>query len=224
MFSYYGTKKKLAKYYPAPKEDVIIEPFCGAAMYSLYDDNWKNQVILNDKYDKVYLIWNFLINKANEKDIQNLPDLTNGTNLDDLNLSIEEKFLLGFFANPSSAMPKKTVTERGQKSWKRHKDFIIQNLYKIKHWKIYNKDYSEIDNIKATWFIDPPYQFGGQYYHSSTSNKSINYDNLSNWVKLRQGQIIVCENDKSTWIEHKPLIKLKGQLHTTQEVIYYQEN
>lgn len=49
MWTYYGTKKKIAKYYPKPKYDKIIEPFCGAAQYSLYDDNWKKDVLLIDK-------------------------------------------------------------------------------------------------------------------------------------------------------------------------------
>jgi len=35
MFSYYGSKKKIVKYYPEPVHDVIIEPFAGAAWYSL---------------------------------------------------------------------------------------------------------------------------------------------------------------------------------------------
>jgi site-specific DNA-adenine methylase len=35
MFSYYGTKKRIVNKYPEPKYDKIIEPFCGAAQYSL---------------------------------------------------------------------------------------------------------------------------------------------------------------------------------------------
>lgn len=46
MWTYYGTKKRIAKNYPAPIYDTIIEPFAGAAQYSLYGDNWKKKVIL----------------------------------------------------------------------------------------------------------------------------------------------------------------------------------
>lgn len=219
MFSYYGTKKKLAKKYPTPNTDTIIEPFAGAAMYSLFGDNWKKNVILNDKYEKVFLAWNYLINTT-VKDIESLPDLVIGLNLDDLHISDEERSLLGFYANPSSAVPKKTVTARGEKSWFRHKKYLLDNNYKIKHWKIYNKSYVDIDNINATWFIDPPYQFGGQHYHSSASNKHINFNKLAIWCKSRNGEIIVCENSKATWLDFKPLAELKGQLHTTTEVIY----
>jgi hypothetical protein len=220
MFSYYGTKKKLSSKYPEPITDTIIEPFCGAAMYSLYGDNWKKNVILNDKYDKIYLAWYFLIN-AEISDIKTLPDLTEGLSLDTINsLSDSEKALLGFYCNPSSAAPKKTVTARGEKSWQRHKKYLIDNSYKVKHWKIYNKSYNELSNIEATWFIDPPYKYGGQYYHSSANNKHINYVELADWCKNRKGAVIVCENDKADWLDFKPLSILKGQLHTTTEVVY----
>jgi len=46
MFSYYGSKSKLAQHYPTPKYDTIVEPFAGAAGYSLYGDNWKKNVLL----------------------------------------------------------------------------------------------------------------------------------------------------------------------------------
>jgi hypothetical protein len=223
MFSYYGTKKKIAKFYPEPKFDTIIEPFAGSAQYSLFGNNWERNVILYDKYDKVYLSWKYLIESSIE-DINGLPDLVEGLNLDTLNISLEEKSLLGFYANPASAVPKKTVTKRGEKSWIRHKKYLIDNHNKIKHWKIFNEVYQNIENINATWYIDPPYQFGGQHYHSSSSNKQINYDELRDWSLSRKGEIIVCENSKADWMEFKPLVELKGQLHTTLEVIYYKEN
>ena len=221
MFSYYGTKKKIAKHYPKPHYDTIIEPFCGAAMYSLHDDNWQKNVILYDKYDKVYIAWKWLINSTID-DIKNLPDLTEKLNLDQINISNEERILLGFYANPASAVPKKTVTQRGAKSWERHKNHLIDNLHKIKHWKIYNEDYKNIENKKATWFIDPPYQVGGQYYHSSSNNSKIDYNELKKWCLSREGEIIICENSNSNWMEFKPLIELKGQLHKTLEVYYHE--
>ena len=221
MFTYYGTKKKLAKNYPSPGYKTIIEPFAGAAMYSLFENNWTNEVILNDKYDKVYLAWDFLINQASETDIKNLPKLVEGLNLDTITISEAEKALLGFYANPSSAVPKKTVTKRGEIGWERHHKFLIDNLYKVKHWKIFNKSFDELENVKGTWYIDPPYKFGGEYYHSSTSNKHIDYEKLREWCLSRHGEIIVCENDKADWLPFEPLVELKGQLHKTMEVIYY---
>ncbi len=223
MFSYYGTKKKLAPNYPTPGYDTIIEPFAGAAMYSLYGNNWERNVILNDKYNKIYDAWDYLINHTSVYDIKGLPDLTLGLKLDTLNISDSEKTLLGFFANPASAVPKKTVTKRGEIAWERNKKYLIDNLYKVKHWKIYNKSFEELENIDATWFIDSPYEYGGEYYHSSTSSKHINYAQLGEWCKSRNGEIIVCENDKAKWLDFKPLVELNGQLHKTMEVIFHRK-
>ncbi|MEC5173528.1 DNA adenine methylase [Chryseobacterium nepalense] len=78
MFYYYGRKKQIAKYYPKPNYDTIIEPFAGSAAYSLYKDNWKKKVILIEKDEKVYDIWRWLIHDASENDILNLPDLKVG--------------------------------------------------------------------------------------------------------------------------------------------------
>lgn len=225
MFSYYGTKKKLSSNYRKPEYDTLIEPFCGAAMYSLHGNNYEKNVILFDKFEKVVKVWEYLI-EATKNDIKNLPDLKAGDKIDDITtLSEGEKYLLGFWANPASAVPKKTVSERGGKSWQRFKEYTIENVEKVNHWRVYNNSYLEIDdiigNIEATWFIDPPYQSGGIYYHSSCTNDKIDYKNLSEWCKERNGQVIVCENDKSDWLPFQPLAELNGQRHKTLEVVWY---
>jgi len=216
MWSYYGSKSKIVKYYPKPKYDVIIEPFAGTAQYSLYADNWKREVKLYDKYDVIVNIWKYLIS-ASEKDILDLPDMCQGDRVDDYGLATPEKYLIGFCINSGSAQPKKTVAKRN--SWPSMKKKISNNLYKIRHWTIEKKSYKEIKNQSATWFIDPPYQFGGQYYNSKVSNRHIDYNFLALWCKLRQGQVIVCENSKATWMDFKPLVELHGQKYKTMEMM-----
>lgn len=218
MLSYYGTKKKIAKHYPYPKWDTIIEPFCGAAQYSLFGNNWQKNVILYDKYEVIVGIWDYLINHASRADILKLPDLYKGQSVNDFSLSTPEKWLIGFCINSGSAQPKKTVAKYN--SWNRTKPIIADNLYKIKHWKIYCEDYNSIPNQAATWFIDPPYQYGGQWYHSSVSNKKIDFQHLKIYCLTRKGQTIVCENTKANWLPFKPLVELNGQLHKTTEAIY----
>jgi len=218
LWSYYGTKKRLAKYYPKPNYDIIIEPFCGAAQYSLYNNNWEKEIYLIDKYQVIIDIWKYLIN-VTSKEILSLPDMYENDSLDNYGqLSIEEKYLIGFCINNGSAQPKRKVQKFN--NWNKTKIDIANNLYKIKHWKVKCDDYQNIKNINATWFIDPPYQFGGEWLR--ISNKNINYNNLANWCKSRHGQIIVCENTKANWLDFKPLIELKGQLHTTTEAIWLQ--
>ena len=219
MFSYYGTKQRIAKYYPRPEHSSIIEPFCGAAQYSLFGDNWEKDVILIDKYDKVCKIWYYLINSS-KREILALPDLEVGDKVDSFTqLSDAEKWLIGFSINTASAMPKKTASKRN--AWNRMKINIANNQYKVRHWEIVNGDYSCIDNITATWYIDPPYQYGGQYYRMN--NSKIDYKLLGDWARSRAGQIIVCENTKADWMEFEPLVTMNGQLHKTTEGLWYKE-
>ena len=216
MWTYYGTKNRIAKYYPKPEFDTIIEPFAGAAQYSLFGDNWHKNVYLIDKYEVIARVWQYLID-ATEKDILALPDLEIGENVDDFKLlSDEEKWLMGFCINPASACPKKTTSKRSR--WNKNKLEIAKNVYKVKHWKVKCDEFKNIKNIKATWYIDPPYKYGGIYYRMN--NKNIDYQDLAEWCKTRNGQTIVCENTKADWLDFKPLVKMNGQLHQTMESIW----
>lgn len=217
MWSYYGTKKKISKYYPKPIHDTIIEPFAGAGQYSLFGNNWKKQVILIDKYKVIVDIWKYLI-RAKKEDILKLPDMFENNNIDNHNeLLPEEKYLIGFCINCGSACPKKTAKKYN--NWNKQKIIIANNLYKIKHWKVFYNEYINIPNKKATWFIDPPYQFGGEWYRES--NKKIDYQSLGEWCKSRKGQIIVCENTKANWLDFKPLRQIQGARNTnTVEAIW----
>jgi len=220
MWSYYGTKLKHAPNYPKPHFDMIVEPFCGAAQYSLHENNWKKDVYLLDKYPIIIAVWEYLIS-ATPKDILGLPDLQPGDSLNNYTqLSDSEKWLMGFCINPASSSPKKKVMERSR--WSKDRVRISENIHKIKHWKVKTGSYEDMKNPKATWYIDPPYEVGGKYYNKS--NKDIDYNHLSAWCKSRKGQVIVCENTKATWMNFEPLIDLQGQLHKTTEAIWYREN
>lgn len=220
MWTYYGTKLKLAPSYPEPLHDIVVEPFAGAAQYSLHKDNWKKEVYLMDKYPVIIEIWKFLIS-ATKKDILSLPNLEVGDNLENhRQLSDPERWLIGFCINPASSAPKKKVMERSR--WNRDKVRIANNVHKVRHWKVKLGSYDDLKNPTGTWYIDPPYEFGGKYY--SKSNKDIDYGHLSEWCKSRKGQVIVCENTKATWMDFKPLVELNGQLHRTTEAIWYKED
>ena len=223
MFYYYGRKQKIGGKYPKPLHDTIIEPFAGSAAYSML--YWEKNVTLCEKDDKVYGVWNYL-QSATEKDILSLPILEKGVSLNEdmykSSLSKDEIHLIGFFLNPGSAVPKKSPGNFC--AWNENtKKKLVEDLHKIKHWKIYHGDYRMIENQMATWFVDPPYlSSGGKDDHHG--NKGFDYDTLANWTLERKGQIIVCENLGSTWLDFKPLINLKGQKHNRMEAIYYIEN
>jgi len=221
MWGYYGSKSKIIKYYPPPKFDKVIEPFAGTAQYSL--KYFEKDILLIDKYDVIIKLWQWL-QKCSPKDILGTRHLKCGENVDNFSWDCDEqKWLIGFIITGSPTMPKKTASK-----WKtiirpntqNYKlKFIADNLYKIKHWKIKLGSYEEIENQKATWFIDPPYVIGGEYY--KYSNKDIDYNNLGSWCNNRSGEIIVCERTGANWLPFTHLISSRGNLKTHEEAIFY---
>lgn len=218
MFSYYGSKSKIVQYYPQPTKHKIIEPFAGSARYSLR--YWEKDILLVDKYKVIVDIWHYL-QRASEKDILGLPYVGYTAKVPQ-SLSYEEVLLLGYIAKTGSAIPAKSTSYRNTiyrpNLQNYQKQNIASNLYKIKHWKIIQGSYEDIENENATWFIDPPYQFGGHSYKES--NKNLDFNSLANWCKSRLGQVIVCENTKATWMDFKPVIQMQGSVFNTTEAIW----
>lgn len=217
MWSYYGSKSKVVHLYPRPECDKIIEPFAGSARYALrYFDR---DVLLVDKYEVIVRIWKWL-QQCSPQDILGLPEYKPGEPISQ-QLTYEERWLVGFCCNRGSAQPKNVSGSFDDilEYWRGKKKEIAQSLFKIKHWQIEHTDYSNILNQKATWFIDPPYETGGEYYKES--NRYLDYDNLSRWSRTREGQIIVCENTQATWLPFLPMKKIQGQTtNQTTEAIW----
>jgi site-specific DNA-adenine methylase len=227
MWSYYGRKTKIIKYYPDPIYDYIAEPFAGTAVYSLYKDNWKKKVLLVDTNPIIIGLWEYL-QQASPKDVLSLPKVHEGDDIrEHTYLCDEERWLMGFWINRGMRSPCYTVTKWAGKNgyWEKKKEEIADNLHKIRHWTIRLKSYTQIkSNRQATWFIDPPYQFGGENYVPKYSNRHIDFNDLSLWCKSRNGQVIVCENTKATWLDFTPLKSLYGQRNKTIEAIYHRQS
>jgi site-specific DNA-adenine methylase len=215
MFSYYGSKSKIVDYYPPPKYKRIIEPFAGSARYSL--KYWQNDVLLVDKYPVIVEVWNYLKN-ASEADIKGLPKLDTGQTIDDYDLSDIERKFMGFMVQDGTTGMRRTASYFAVKRMDEKFDFIIKNLHKIRHWEIKLGTYDELENVEATWFIDPPYQFGGHEY--KCSNKQIDFAKLAEWCEDRNGQAIVCENTKADWLPFKPMVDMQGAMFKTTEAIW----
>ncbi len=221
MWSYYGSKTNLAILYPKPAFDTIIEPFAGAAKYALL--HFEKEVILVDKYPLIIDIWNWL-KVCSEKDILGLPrTLEMGAKLDDMKFDCEaQKNFYGFVIGCGAQRPLKTAIKRKTIDRPNHINYnlkkIASNLYKIRHWNFICDDYINLPNQPATWFIDPPYQFGGGAY--PMSNKNIDFNHLGQWCKEREGQVIVCENTKADWLDFNPIVKQRGSLFSTTEAIW----
>jgi site-specific DNA-adenine methylase len=217
MFSYYGSKSKLAPLYERPRYDTVIEPFAGSAAYALDGDNWQKNVILYDSNPKVAAVWDYLIH-ATEADIAALPDVRPGEKVTDFKqLSQAERWLIGFNINRGSSMPKVTASDRS--NGLTYKKYILDNLHKVKHWKVFGTSYETAPNQDATWFIDPPYQKNGKYYYGFNQ---MDFTALGAWCRERRGQIIVCENEGADWLPFRVLTTFRGSMRSQVEVVWTQ--
>lgn len=216
MFSYYGSKSKVIDLYPAPKHKRIIEPFAGSARYAL--KYWEHDVLLVDKYHVIVSIWQYL-KQASRTDLLSLPKLKHGDKISNYKtLSQVERDFLGFLVIGGVESPRNAVGSFDGVDVEGDLKRIAGQLSKIRHWQIKQLDYAELENEEATWFIDPPYQFGGEYYIHG--NKAIDFQSLSQWCKSRDGQVIVCENTKADWLPFYPIGSLSGSKHKTTEAIW----
>jgi site-specific DNA-adenine methylase len=201
MFYYYGRKKQLARYYPSPKFDTIVEPFAGSAAYSLYGSNWRRQVVLVEKDEKVASIWRWLIEDATAEEILRMPDLLVGEK--------SSEFLHIIHAVTKMAFAFRTikVTPVLARNWEISKRHMAADLHKIKHWTIVCGDYTESPDVEATWFIDPPYKGGSGmgYRHNSAL---MDYEALADWAMSRKGQVIFCEGNEGDYL---PFVRLREQ-------------
>tara|TARA_Y100000592_G_scaffold99055_1_gene173873 strand:+ start:674 stop:1372 length:699 start_codon:yes stop_codon:yes gene_type:complete len=225
FFSYYGSKWRAGGRVPPPVHRVIVEPFAGSAGYSLrYPDR---QVILYDLDPVIAGIWRFLIS-AKESEILSLPDLEPGQRVDSLPVCQEAKDLIGFWCNKGSSQPANIMSK-----WARNPKYqampcnfwgpgirerIASQQSAIRHWMIVEGTYKHAANIKATWYVDPPYAAMGYCY--AKSSKSIDFQALGDWCKARRGQVIVCEQQGANWLPFQPFGAIKSTRGTSKEVVW----
>lgn len=199
FFKYFGGKWKAAPYYPGPLYRKIIEPFAGAAGYSVR--HYHHEVVLYDVDPVIAGLWAYLIRSSSE-DILQLP--IDVQHVDDLKVCQEAKWLIGFWLNSGTSSPMKSPSKWARDDPKNSgfwcnatKRRIARQVRKIKHWKIHHKSYLDVPDEKATWFIDPPYQGpSGKYYRCRFDD----YKRLGDWCKNRKGQVTVCEQEGADWL------------------------
>jgi hypothetical protein len=221
MWGYYGAKTLLVDCYPKPVHDKIIEPFAGSARYAL--KHFEKDVLLVDKYPVIVSIWNWL-KVCSPEDVLRLPKTVKpGQTINDFNFDSDaERYLFGFLIGKAPEAPRNKVSDRVSIARPNYINYSLQriakNLYKIRHWNIIEGSYEMIPNQVCTWFIDPPYQFGGGCYPKSS--RHINYSDLAGWCTVRTGQQIICENTKANWLPFVPLKSITGSNGKSTEAIY----
>jgi len=212
FFSYYGSKWRLASKYPTPRFDTIVEPFAGSANYSLL--HHEKDVILVDASPVVRGVWRYLIN-VSEDEMRALPDLGDDQSVDELDVSPEARHLIGFWLDRGVDRPAKVWRKwakvhrherehRGSFWGPEARERIAGQLKYIRHWQVRDGGYQDIESMRATWFIDPPYQCAaGRHYPESV----IDYQHLGAWARSAEGQVIVCEKLGADWLPFELLLE-----------------
>lgn len=234
FWRYYGGKYRAAPRYPKPQHKTIIEPFAGAAGYACrYPDH---NVVLVEKFPVIAEIWRYLITVP-ASEVLRIP--ANPQHVDELPAWVPEgaKYLVGWWMNAATVTPCKQLsaglrrmgTVGGYDEYVRRfggwteatRLRVASQVERIRHWKIIEGDYHEAPHVKATWFVDPPYNNkAGSYYPHGPS--AIDYHELGCWCVDRIGQVIVCENEGATWLPFKPFATLKPGVNGkgSREVIW----
>jgi hypothetical protein len=163
FFKYFGGKWKLAKRYGRPMCRHVIEPFAGAAGYSVY---WEpKEVTLIEHNPIVYGVWSYL-RRVSAAEVLRLP--ANINHVDELPSRVcqEARWLIGFWFNTALVKPAVSrsswaLTPRMSASYwgETIKRRIAIQVDKIRHWEIIEGSYEDAPGVKAHWHIDPPYNW-----------------------------------------------------------------
>jgi len=221
FFPYYGSKWSLAKHYPSPAHETVIEPFAGSAGYSTFHHVQK--AILVDADPIIVGVWSYLIS-VSEEEILSLPELPLvGDSVDDHTIPEEAKWLIGFWLNRGSASPKKSRTaysarsDKAQLNWgPKAKQRIAEQISFIREWTVSLGSFETAPEIQATWHVDPPYKEKGKYYRMRFDD----YERLASWCLTRTGQLIVCEGPNADWLPFRELGDFKTSKGKSKEYAF----
>lgn len=225
FFPFYGSKWNIARHYPAPAHDLVIEPFAGGAGYATFHGSPRAHLIDADPI--IAGLWSYLI-KATPEEILALPDMPEvGDSVENYDLPQEAKWLIGFWLNRGSATPKKSRTaysartDRAQLNWSaKAKERVARQLEHIRAWTVAEGSFDSAPDEAATWFIDPPYGDKGRFYRIKFSE----FENLGAWCRGRAGLVIACEGPGADWLPFEPLGSFKSSLGRATEFVHVQRS
>lgn len=215
FWRYYGAKWRIAPRYPAPRHRTIIEPFAGAAGYSLrYPER---DVVIVEKYHVIAEIWRWLI-AATPEEVRAIPCVDA---VADLPAWVPDgaRFLVGMCMNAAATSPNRRVSAgmlarrplgRYCEGWTtKMRERAATQVTAIRHWRVIEGDFTAAPDVEATWFVDSPYagRPGSHYVHHSGR---IDYPALARWCRARRGQTIVCEAAGADWLPFVPFGSTRG--------------
>jgi hypothetical protein len=214
FWRYYGGKWRSAPKYPPPRHATIIEPFAGAAGYSLrYPDR---EVILVEKYHVIAEIWRWLIGVSVDE-VLAIPEVDA---VADLPAWVPQpaRMLVGMCLGAIATRPKpvlaRVIAERttagSAEGWSAvMRDRVAAQVGAVRHWRVIEDDYDAAPDVDATWFIDHPYRGKPGRRYVCTSSK-LDYPALGSWCRSRRGQVIACEAEGADWLPFVPFGQTTG--------------
>lgn len=221
-----GSKVANAHLYPPPSFSRIIEPFAGGAGYALR--HWRREVWLCDVRRSVTEAWQYLIDTPPDEVLQ-LPLLLPGQHVSELGVCPGAARLIAWCADQSMA-PKGRLSRWADGEsvafWSRRRRAMAADVAeRVKHWLVHRGPYTDLINVEATWFVDPPYAFAPKAYDT----RPLNYPALAEWCRGRAGQVIVCERAGADWLPFVPAYSVArtGKVHGgpthSDEVVWHRQ-
>jgi hypothetical protein len=230
FWRYYGAKWRIAPRYPAPRHRTIVEPFAGAAGYSLrYPDR---EVILVEKYHVIAAIWRWLI-AATPDEVRAIPCVDAVADLPEW-VPAGARLLVGMRMNAAAVRPNARISagllaRRALNRWcegwtAKMRERAASQVSAIRHWRVIEGDYTAAPDVEATWFVDSPYSGrpGSHYTHGS---RDLDYPALGRWCRARRGQTVVCEAAGADWLPFAPFGSVRGMSGApSREAIWWQDS
>jgi hypothetical protein len=163
-----------------------------------------------------------------------LPDLRPGERVRDLEgLCGAERTLIGYWISRGQARPAQSpsswmTARHGVGFWgPKARLRIAEQLPHIRHWRIIHGSAFEAPDVRATWFIDPPYHVAGRHYRFGSS--TLDYPELGRWCARRRGLVIVTENLGADWLPFEYFGRVQANnsrpnLRPSHEVVWIHRN
>lgn len=200
----------MAPKYPKPVHPTIIEPFAGSAGYSLrYHDR---SVVLVEADPVIASVWRYLL-RSTPREVLALPDIEVGQDVKSLDVEPGAAALIGFWLTRGGEGPRRILSAWGREPryasqfWgPAVRDRIARQVEAIRHWTLIEGDYSTAPDMKATWFVDPPYIVAGKRYRCQPDS----FESLAAWCRNRLGQTMVCENSGAKWLPFEHFLDAKA--------------
>ena len=213
-FPYFGSKRSTAKLYPRPKYSIVIEPFAGAAAYTMH---YRPPIaLLIDADPRVIGLWDRVARISDDTPTPTPPEI--GSRTSDL------LYMCMTYSEHASTSKYMSVSKRMVRDWSSVHRRLREAAPYIRSSCAYKKGtYRSAPDIEATWFIDPPYQHANRRGYAKGASQ-IDFSDLAAWVMSRRGQVIVCEQSGADWLPFKHLVDVSTHRGAKSiEVIYTRE-